>query len=197
MPVREDERLIGSRKKFKGEKGAKERVRLLRSRGSAELGKVVSATQGLWLENSEVGFQVIGEDRSRLPGRGTDGEARRGGRASDRTKQSAHRFRVRFGRERRASRLHTSALAMTDEARRCKPDNLYRSVSCSESLTSFTNRFFHFSAPPDFRLAFEKNEKFSVKEEQSRKEKGTSIALQKDSESRSRKLSHPNERSKN
>ena len=92
---------------------------------------------------------------------------------------------------------HTLALAMTDEARRCKPNNLYRSVSCSESLTSFTNRFFHFSALPDFKLAFEKNERFSVKEEQSRKEKGTSIALQKDSESRSRKLSHPNERSKN
>ena len=28
------------------------------------------------------------------------------------------------------------------------------SVSCTESLTSFTNHFFHFSGPPGFRMAF-------------------------------------------
>ena len=35
-----------------------------------------SATQGLWLENRKVGFQVVGVDRCRLPGR-TVGKIRR------------------------------------------------------------------------------------------------------------------------
>ena len=58
------------------------RVRLLRARGPAELGKVASgsATLVLWLGDRKVGSQVIGKDRSRLPGRGTVGEVRRGGR---------------------------------------------------------------------------------------------------------------------
>ena len=33
------------------------------------------------------------------------------------------------------------------------------SVSSSESLTSFTNRFFHFSGPPGFRMAFDAAER--------------------------------------
>ena len=55
-------------------------MRLLRARDSAELGKVAfgSATQGLWLRNGKVRSQVIGEDRSRFPGRRTVGEVRRG-----------------------------------------------------------------------------------------------------------------------
>ena len=74
-----------------GEGGAKGRVRSLRARGSAELGKVASGstTQGLLLEDRKVGSQVIGIDRSRFPGRG--------GRASDGAKERVHRFRVRFG----------------------------------------------------------------------------------------------------
>ena len=32
---------------------------------------------------------------------------------------------------------------------------LIASVDGSESLTSFTNRFFHFSRPPGFRVAFD------------------------------------------
>ena len=71
----------GSRKKFSGgEKRAEGRVRLLRARDSAELGKVAfgSATQGLWLRNGKVRSQVIGEDRSRFPGRRTVGKVRRG-----------------------------------------------------------------------------------------------------------------------
>ena len=53
-------------------------MRLLRARGTGKLGKVAhgSATQSLWLEDRKVGSQVIGEDRSRLPGRGTVGENR-------------------------------------------------------------------------------------------------------------------------
>ena len=46
-------------------------MRLLRARRSAELGKVASgsATQGLRLRDRKVGSQVIGVDRSRVPGR--------------------------------------------------------------------------------------------------------------------------------
>ena len=77
-------------------------MRLLRVRGSAELGEVVSgsATQGLWLRNGKVGSQVSGIDQSRLPERGTVGEVKNGGRrgrrASDRAKKRVHKFRVRF-----------------------------------------------------------------------------------------------------
>ena len=84
---------------------------MTRARGSVKLGKVASgsATQGIWLGNRKVGSQVIGEDRSRLPGRRAIGEVRRrrrwGRRASTRTKERVHKFRVRFGLKRRASRL--------------------------------------------------------------------------------------------
>ena len=56
-------------------------MRPLWARGSAELRKVASAsaTQGLWLRDRKVGFQVSGDDRSRFPGRGTVGAVRRGG----------------------------------------------------------------------------------------------------------------------
>ena len=63
-----------------------------------------------------MGSQVVDEDLSRLAERGTVGEVRGGGgRASDRTKEKMHRFRIE-------SRLHaachasTLALTMTDEA---------------------------------------------------------------------------------
>ena len=72
--------VCGSRKKFSWGKGGAERgMRLLRARGSVELGKVasVSGTQSFWLGNRKVGSQVVGEDRSRFPGRGTVGEVRR------------------------------------------------------------------------------------------------------------------------
>ena len=57
-------------------------MRLFRARDLAELGKVASgsAEQGLWLGDRKMGSQVIGEDRSRLPGRGTVMEVRRGER---------------------------------------------------------------------------------------------------------------------
>ena len=46
------------------------------------LGKVVSgsATQSLWLGDRKVGSQVVGEDQSRLPGRGAVRKVGRGGR---------------------------------------------------------------------------------------------------------------------
>ena len=54
-------------------------MRLLRAHGLVELGKIASgyATQGLWLGDKTVGFQVIGEDQSQFPGRGALGEVRR------------------------------------------------------------------------------------------------------------------------
>ena len=83
--------------KFRGsERRANRRVRLLRARGSAKLGKVASgsATQSLWLRNRKVGSQASGIDRSRIPGRG---KVRREGRASDRTKKRVYRIKIRFG----------------------------------------------------------------------------------------------------
>ena len=74
------EKVRGSRKKFSGQEGgAGGQVRLLKARGLAELGKVVSgsAAQGLWLRERKVGSQVIGDDRSRLPGKGAVGKVRR------------------------------------------------------------------------------------------------------------------------
>ena len=52
------------------------------------------------------------------------------------------------------------ALAMTDGACRSGSADVsltifITSVRGSKGLTSFTNRFFHFSGPPGFRLAFD------------------------------------------
>ena len=101
-------------------------MKLLRARGSAELGKIASgcSTQGLLLGNTKVGSQVIGEDQSRLPERETVGEVRRGRRrgrrASHKTKEKINRCRVDFKQERKPVACDASALdlAMTDEARR-------------------------------------------------------------------------------
>ena len=79
----DEERLEAAARNSVGEEeGAKGRVRLLRARGSAELGKVASgsATQGLWLGDRKMETLVIGEDRSPLPGRKTVREVRGGER---------------------------------------------------------------------------------------------------------------------
>ena len=73
------------------------------------------------------------------------------------------------------------------------------SMSGSKSLMSFAYRFFHFRRPSGLRLAFDatkRNEKlaaFSAKEVKQlhRKEKETSISMQKDSERRSKRQSYP------
>ena len=70
----DEERLEAAAKNSVGEKEEqKGQLRLLRACSSAELGKVASgsATQSLWLKDKKVGSQVIGNDRSRLPWRGT------------------------------------------------------------------------------------------------------------------------------
>ena len=144
------------------------------ARGSAGLGKVVfgSAMQGLWLGYRKEGSDVIGEDRSQFSGRGTVGEIWRGGRgAIDRAKERVHRFRVSFGRERRASCLPRLSLSLGFGDDRQKASlsggvsltTFIASVSGSESLASFTNCILHFSGPPGFRMAFdaaERNERF-------------------------------------
>ena len=52
------------------------------AQGSAELGEVVSGsvTRDHWLGDRKEESQVIGKNRSRLPGRGKVGEVRRGGK---------------------------------------------------------------------------------------------------------------------
>ena len=147
-------------------------MRLLRTRGSAELGKVASgsATQSLWLRDRKVRFQAIGEDRSRFPGRGKVREVRREERrASNRAKERVYRFRVRFGREKIASRLPCLSLGLGDDRRSASGSGdvslaiVIISVSGSENLASFTNRILHFSGPPGFRMTFgatERNGKF-------------------------------------
>ena len=139
-------------------------MRLHRARGSAELGKVAfgSASQGLWLRDRKVGSQVIGEDRSRFPGRRTVWEIRRGGRrTSNRVKNKVYRFGVRFGRKRRASCLRCLNLGLGNDRRSTSGSGdvslaiFITSVSGSESLASFTNRFFLFSGPPGFRMTFD------------------------------------------
>ena len=74
------------------------------------------------------------------------------------------------------------------------------SISGSESLASFTSRFFHFRRPSDLRLAFdaaERNEKFGRIQCHGDIEKERSIPLQKNSERRSKKQRHHNELSEN
>ena len=116
------EGLEAAARSSEGEKGRGEgQVRFLRARGSAELRKIASgsATLGLWLQNKKVESQVSGEDRSRFSGRGTIREVRRERRrrrrASDRAKKGVYRFRVRFGRKRRASRLPCLSLGLGDD----------------------------------------------------------------------------------
>ena len=85
--------------------------------------------------------------------------------ASDRTNKRVYRFRTRFERKRRASRLPCLSLGLGDDRRSVSRSEyvslaiFIASVSGSESLASFTNRFFHFSGPPGFRMAFDAAEK--------------------------------------
>ena len=66
--------------------------------GRAQKGSLWLCYAWALIERQNVGSQVIGEDPSRLSERGTVGEIRRGGRrASNRTKEKIHRFRVSFG----------------------------------------------------------------------------------------------------
>ena len=127
------------------------------------------ATQGLWLKNRKVGPQVRGVDRSRLSGRKTVGEVRREGRrgrrASDKAEKRVYRFRVGFGQKRRASRLPCLSLDLGKDRRGTSRSGdvslaiFITSVSGSESLASFTNRFFHLSRPPGFRMLFDAAER--------------------------------------
>ena len=123
-------------------------------------------------------------------------------------KQRVHRFRVRFGREGRASLLSCLSLGLGDDRQSASGSGgvslaiFITSMNCSESLASFTNCFFHFSGPPGFKMAkgMEDLTAFSVREvkraaAEERDEYG--IRLQKDSESQSKRQSHPSKLSEN
>ena len=96
-------------------------MRLHRARGSSELREVASgsATQGLWLRNKKVGYQVSGIDRSRFPGRRKAVEVRRGEPAIERRRECTD-LGLDLGERKEQVVCHASALAlaMTDEARR-------------------------------------------------------------------------------
>ena len=101
-------------------------MKLLRARGSAELGKVASgsATQVLWLRDRKVRFQVISEDRSRFPGRGTVGKLREEENEEEEPSTERRREYTHLGldlgerEEQVACHASALALAMTDDARR-------------------------------------------------------------------------------
>ena len=96
-------------------------MRLLKARGSAEVREVASgsATQGLWLKDRKVGSQVIGEDQSRLPKRGTAEEVGRGGRQGRREYTD---LGLDLSEREEQVVCHVSPLALTiTEKRRYKP----------------------------------------------------------------------------
>ena len=101
-------------------------MRLLRARGSAELGKVASgsATQGLWLRNRKVGSQArhrpkpipLREEQFGKLGEEEDEE----GEPATKRRREYTVFRFDLGEREEQVVCHASALAlaMTDEARR-------------------------------------------------------------------------------
>ena len=119
-------------------------MRLPRTHGLAELRKVVSgsAMQSLWLRDRKVGSHVIGEDQSQLLGRGMV-EKLGGEEEEPATKKRVHRYRVRFGQEKRASCLPSFSLGFDDDRRSTSGSrNLslticITSASCSKSLYVF------------------------------------------------------------
>ena len=93
-----------------------------RKSGSVELGQVASGstTQGLWLENRKMGFQVVGEDRSRLSGR-TVGKF---GEEEEEPAKERRREHADLGSDLEEQKEHVAyhasalVLAMTDQAYR-------------------------------------------------------------------------------
>ena len=79
--------------------------------------------------------------------------------------ERVHRLRVRFGRERRASRLPCLSVGLGDDRRGMSGSGdvsqttFITSISGSKSHTSFTNRTFHFSGPQGFGMAFDAAER--------------------------------------
>ena len=95
-------------------------MQLLKPRVSAELGEVASGsvTQGLWLRDRKVRSEVIGKDRSRLPGRGTVGEEEEEPVTERRREYTYLGLDLGEREERVVCHASALALAMTDEARR-------------------------------------------------------------------------------
>ena len=124
----DEERLEAAARNSVRERRVKGQARVLRARGSAELGEVAygSVTQGLWLRNGKVGSQVIGEDRSRFPGKETVGklgeEEDEEGEPETKQRREYTDLGLDLGEREEQVICHASAsalaLAMTDEARR-------------------------------------------------------------------------------
>ena len=84
--------------------------------------------------------QVIGKDRSRLSGRGTVGEVRRGRKWEEAPATEQRREYAGLDVKEEEAACHASASAMTDEARgeeRCKPDELHRFCERQQKLYVF------------------------------------------------------------
>ena len=151
----------GSRKKFRGGKGRENgRVRLLKWFGGARKG-----SRWLCYAGPLAGRSGISGNRRRPKPtlwKRNSWKSLRERRASDRTNERVHRFSVRFGRERRASHMPCLSFGKdrqsTSGSGDVSPLIFITSVSGRESLTSFTNRIFHFSGPRGFRMAFDATE---------------------------------------
>ena len=118
-----EERFVAAARNLAGEKGEQ--------KDEWDFSGHVSRTNSLWhcyarhlAGRQKMGSQIVGEDQSWLPWRRAVRKVWRGGRwkrrASKRTRERIHKFRVRFRREKRASCLPCLSLgfAMTDGVNR-------------------------------------------------------------------------------
>ena len=94
-------------------------MRLFRAHASEELGKITSgsAMQGLWLGDRKVGFQVIGDNRSRSLGKLGEEEGEEEEPATEQRREYTD-LGLDLGKREEQVVSHASALAlaMTDEA---------------------------------------------------------------------------------
>ena len=115
--------------KFHGrERIAKRRVRLHRARGSAELRTVGSgsATQRLWLRNGKVESPVSGIDRADSLGEEHFGKlGDEEGEPAIEQRRECTDFGLDLGEREEQVIFHALALAMTNEKRRCKPEDFH------------------------------------------------------------------------
>ena len=122
--------------------------------GGALKGNLWLCCAGSLAGKQKIEIQVIGEDQSRFPWRGTVGEVRREGRrASNSVKKRVHILRVRFGRERKTSRLPFLSFGIGDDRRSTSGSGdislaiFITSVSGSKSLISGVPKLFLLTAP--------------------------------------------------
>ena len=140
-------------------------MRLLKKRGSSELGKVISgsASYDLWLENRNARPQVVGVKRCQLSGRKTVGKVwkrgRWGRRTSDRTEEWIDWFRIRFWEKEMSM---SPAIPQpwlwwwqTRQVKRKKSKPIDLHHRYEQQQKPYAYRFFHFSRPPGLGFAFD------------------------------------------